>query len=565
MDHNLSQVIEQVGKEKGINREILIDALQQAILTAARRKLGADLDLEARYNDELGEVELFKWVRVVGEVENPEREIGLEDARARLDPDCDVDDELGEKLDTSQFGRVAAQTAKQVIIQRIRDAERELVFSEYKDRKGELVTGLVRRFERSDIIVDLGRAEATLPRREQVIKETYRTGDRIQAFIKDVNREGKGPIITLSRTDEGFLTKLFEMEVPEIYEGIVRVVSAAREPGVRAKIAVASRDYDVDPVGACVGVKGARVQAVVQELRGEKIDIVPYSEDPARFVCNAIAPAQVTRVIIDQENQTMELIVPDDQLSLAIGRKGQNVRLAARLSGWSIDIHSETDVARAQEETFKVMSTLPGVTSDMLETLFRLGYRSAQDIAGAEPADLAIIPGIGSERAEMLRDAATTALEILANLPAEDLAEAEEAEAAEPAAEGEAAEAAEPAAEGEKAEAGGEKAATAEEATAEAGPVVAPETAAAPASEAAGQGEEQPAEPEETTATSADETTSEAVAEEPQAEEAAPEEEAATEAGEEAEPAKDESTEEPAPAAADDAAKGTGDGEADPA
>jgi N utilization substance protein A len=412
----LKKVIDQVEKEKGIKRSILVDAVEAAILSAARKKLGNQLDLEARYSDESGEVEVFRWVRVVDDVINPQREIALDEARDRLDPDCNLDDELGEKMDTSSFGRIAAQTAKQVIIQRVRKAERELIFSEYKDRKGELVTGILRRFERHDIVVDLGRAEAALPKNEQIPKETYRIGDRLQAYIKDVRNDDKGSIVTLSRTDEGFLIKLFEMEVPEIYEGVVRIISAARDPGIRAKIAVSSRDSDVDPVGACVGVKGARVQAVVQELRGEKIDIVPHSEDPARFVCNAIAPAQVSRVIIDADKHSMELIVPDDQQSLAIGRKGQNVRLAAKLTGWSIDIVSELDVAQEQEKTHLLLSmVMPELSRDMLQPMFKLGYRSEKDISRADIADLAMIPGIGSENAEKIRDAALTAIERLEN------------------------------------------------------------------------------------------------------------------------------------------------------
>lgn len=410
----LKKVIDQVEKEKGISRSILVDAVEAAILSAARKKLGAQLDLEARYNEENGEVEVFRWVRVVDEVLNPQREVALEEARERLDPDCSADDELGEKMDTSSFGRIAAQTAKQVIIQRVRKAERELVYNEYKDRKGELVTGILRRFERHDIVVDLGRAEASLPKNEQIPKETNRIGDRLQAYIKEVRNDDKGPIVTLSRTDEGFLIKLFEMEVPEIYEGVVRIVSAARDPGIRAKIAVSSRDHEVDPVGACVGVKGARVQSVVQELRGEKIDIVQHSEDPARFVCNAIAPAQVSRVIIDSDKHSMELIVPDDQQSLAIGRKGQNVRLAAKLTGWNIDIVSELDVQREQERTHAALSiVLPELTKDMLQPLFKLGYRSAKDISKADNADLAIIPGIGVENAEKIKDAAADAIEKL--------------------------------------------------------------------------------------------------------------------------------------------------------
>ncbi|MCB9639488.1 MAG: transcription termination/antitermination protein NusA [Myxococcales bacterium] len=406
-DLQLKKVLETIEREKGIDRNVLIDTIESAVLKAARKKLGMNLDLEARFNEDKGEVEVFRWLRVVEVVEDSAREIGLEEARQKLDQNCDINDELGEKVDTSEFGRIAAQTAKQEIIRRVRDAEREIIYNEYKDRRGEIVTGIVRRYERQNLIVDLGRAEALLPKEEQIPKETnVRIGDRVQAYIKEVKNEDNKPIVTLSRTDEGFLIKLFEMEVPEIYEGIVKIVSAARDPGVRAKIAVTSRDNDVDPVGACVGVKGARVQAVVQELRGEKIDIVLYSEDPARFVCNAIAPAQVSRVIIDEDVRSMELIVPDDQLSLAIGRKGQNVRLASKLTNWRIDILSDQDVQAEQERTIELMQELGGVSKDMLLPIFKLGYRSAQDIMKADQQDLAIIPGIGTQNAQLLHDTA---------------------------------------------------------------------------------------------------------------------------------------------------------------
>ena len=346
---SLHHVIEQVSQEKGIQPQILIEATEQAILTAAKRTFGSTRELEARFNDETGWVDLFQYMIVVPEVESAEREISIDDAlrhgltaeegeelgfqifyreedaeRARQQ-DKEFGLLLGFKQHRRGFGRIAAQTAKQVILQRVRDAERERVFHEYKERQGEIITGVVRRFERgSNIIVDLGRGvEAVLPPREQTPRESYRPGDRLVALLKKIDREARGPQLIMSRSDVGLLVKSFEMEVPEIYEGIVSIVAAAREPGARSKIAVSSRDADVDPVGACVGMKGSRVQAVVQELRGEKIDIVPFDRDPARFVCNAIAPAEVTRVIIDETSARMELVVPDSKLSLAIGRRGQ--------------------------------------------------------------------------------------------------------------------------------------------------------------------------------------------------------------------------------------------------
>lgn len=344
---SLKHIIDQIVKEKGIDRQIVVDALEQAVLTAANKKFRNTRDLEAHFNSEIGEVELFEFVTVVEEVQDSYKEIDLEEAR-EIDPDVEIGDSLGMKLDASGFTRIAAQTAKQVIIQKVREAERETIFNEFKDRIGELINGVVRRFEKGDLIVDLGRAEAVLSQREQAPREVFRQGDRIKALITDIRMTPKGPQILLSRTHPGVLAKLFEAEVPEIAEGIVEIKNVVREPGSRSKIAVYSNDSDVDPVGACVGMRGSRVQNVVSELRGEKIDIIPWSEDPARFACNSLQPAVVSKVYIDEENRALEIIVADDQLSLAIGKKGQNVRLAAKLTGWRIDIKSETRAAEAE-------------------------------------------------------------------------------------------------------------------------------------------------------------------------------------------------------------------------
>ena len=346
---NLKQAIEQIVKEKGIDRQVVVEAMEQAVLSAANKKYRNTRNLEAHFNPDTGEVELFEYVVVVEEVQDSYTEISLDEAR-EMDPECEVGDELGEKIDSGDFGRIAAQTAKQVIIQKVREAERETVFNEYKDRQWEIVTGQVRRFERGDLLIDLGRAEAILPSKEQMPREVYRPGDRIRAMITDVGMTTKGPQIVLSRTHPQMLAKLFEAEVPEISEGIVEIVNVVRDPGSRAKIAVASSDRDVDPVGACVGMRGSRVQNVVSELRGEKIDIIPWSGDMARFVCNSLSPAQVTKVFMDEEQRTLEVIVPDDQLSLAIGKRGQNVSLAARLTGCRIDIRSESKDADEAEE-----------------------------------------------------------------------------------------------------------------------------------------------------------------------------------------------------------------------
>ena len=354
---NLNQIIDQVVRDKGIDRAVLVEALEQAVLSAANKKYRNTRDLEAHYNDETGEVELFEFVTVVTEVLDSYKEIDLGEA-GEIDPEVEVGDSLGMKLEAGSFSRIAAQTAKQVIIQKVREAEREGVFNEFKGRQGELVNGIVRRYERGDLIVDLGRAEALLPQREQVPRENYRQGDRVRGYIYDVRMAPKGPQILLSRAHPDMLKVLFTQEVPEIAEGIVEIKAAAREPGSRAKIAVVSNDYDIDPVGACVGMRGSRVQNVVTELRGEKIDIVPWTPDVARFACNALAPAQVSRVYTDEDNKSLEIIVPDDQLSLAIGKKGQNVRLAAKLTGWKIDIKSET---RAADEE---LAALPKVAEE---------------------------------------------------------------------------------------------------------------------------------------------------------------------------------------------------------
>ncbi len=412
MISELARLVDTVQREKNIPRDVLVEVLESAMVAAARKKYGMNLDIEAHYNEDLGEVELFEFRTVVDEILNPETEIGLEEARKK-DPDCEVGDSLGIKIKVEELGRIAAQTAKQVIIQKIRDAEREMTFNEFKDRKGELITGIVRRFEKGNIVVDLGRAEAILPKREQVPTETYRQGDRIQAYVLDITRSSKSPQVVLSRTHPGLLMKLFELEVPEIYEGIVRIEACAREPGHRAKIAVSSVDRDVDPVGACVGLKGSRVQAVVQELRGEAIDIIPYHPDPARFIVHAIAPAVVTKVYIDEHTHSMELIVPDDQLSKAIGRRGQNVRLAAQLTGWRIDIYSESRHAEMMDQARKELSRLRSLEPDEVDTLIRHGFRSAQELFDAEPYEVAAILSITEEDAEMVVQEAEQVLDAL--------------------------------------------------------------------------------------------------------------------------------------------------------
>ncbi len=395
---DIKRVVDQISREKGINREVLIKALEEALRSAAKKKYGNKVDIEAQYFEETGEIEVFQFKEVVAVVEEPDVQISLEEGR-ELDPECEVGDSLGTKMDASTFGRIAAQSAKQVIIQKMKDAERDVVYSNFIDRKGEIINGIVQRIDRGDIIVNLGHTEGVLPIREQVPRENYRRGDRIRGLILDVLHESRGPQILLSRTHPNFLILLFKTEVPEISEGIVDIKGAAREPGNRAKFAVASNDSDIDPVGACVGMKGSRVQNVVQELRGEKIDIIPWHVDAAKFVCNALAPAEISRVIIDEANETMEVIVPDEFLSVAIGKRGQNVRLASKLTGWHLDVSSETSYNEAMKIGYDSLVALPGVGISMADALFEKGFFSAEEIGRASVDDLVQIRGIGEEKA----------------------------------------------------------------------------------------------------------------------------------------------------------------------
>jgi N utilization substance protein A len=353
MNNPLMQTIESLAKEKGIEPETIITAIEEAVLTASRKYYKTEEDLRTRFNTETGQVDLFAAKHIVTDVENPDMEISLKEARDLYGDEAEVDMEIEFPKRTDVLGRIAAQTAKQVIFQKVREAERENVFAEYNERVGEVINSTVKRFEAGDLIVEIGRAEAILPRKEQSRAESYTPGERIRAVIKGVSRSAKGPQILLSRTDPALLIKLFEQEVPEIYDGTVIIRGAVREAGDRAKIAVYSRERDIDPVGACVGMKGTRVQAIIRELRGEKIDIVEWSDDIVMFVTNGLSPARVQRVsVVDEQDRIMEVVVEDQQLSLAIGKKGQNVRLAAKLTGWRIDIKSEEEKRREVEAQF---------------------------------------------------------------------------------------------------------------------------------------------------------------------------------------------------------------------
>jgi N utilization substance protein A len=402
---DLNRVIEQVSKEKGIDKTIVINAVEEMMHSAARRTFGPERNIESRYNNEVGEVELFEIKTVVELVANPISEVELDQARTKYDPEAQPGDEILIKLDTATMGRIAAQAAKQNLIQHIRDAERKQIYNEFKDRKTEIASGIVQRFERKNMIVNLGRTEAILPEKEQIPHERYRQGDRIRALILEVELSEKGLSIVLSRTSNLFLMKLFEQEVPEIYEGIVEIRQCAREPGGRAKVAVYSKDSDVDPVGACVGMKGTRVQAVVQELRGEKIDIVPWTDDQAELVCRALAPAKVSKVIIDEDEHAMEVIVPDDQLSLAIGKRGQNVRLAHRLSGWKLDVRSDSEAEEEARAARASLNAIPGIGDINAELLYQWGFRSAEQLADANENNFEV-EGISPERARQVIHAA---------------------------------------------------------------------------------------------------------------------------------------------------------------
>jgi transcription termination/antitermination protein NusA len=421
----LQQTIEALAKEKGIEPEVIVSAIEEAVKTASRKYYKTNEDLHARFNLETGQVELFAVRQIVAEVTNPSTEISLAEAQQLYGEEAEIGMEIEFPKSTEVLGRIAAQTAKQVIFQKVREAERENIFAEYNQRIGDVVNGTIKRFENGDIILELGRIESVLPRKEQSRAESYAPGDRIRAVIKAVNRSAKGPQIVLSRTDPALLIKLFEQEVPEIYDATVVIKGAVREAGDRAKVAVYSRERDVDPVGACVGMKGTRVQSIIRELRGEKIDIVEWSEDPVGFVTNALSPAKVQRVsIVDDHERVMEVVVEDKQLSLAIGKKGQNVRLAAKLTGWRIDIKSEEEKRReveaqleglempgdadepAEGEAPAPVLVLPDIHDEIVASLRAAGYESADMVAAAPIEALMEVPGIDEATAESVLAAA---------------------------------------------------------------------------------------------------------------------------------------------------------------
>jgi len=412
MANLLYQQIEMLSREKHIEPEVVISAIEDAMVVAARKFYKSDEDLRGKFNAETGQVDVFSVLTVVEEVADPKREISLADARKK-NPNAEVGNEITTNKPTDVLGRIAAQTAKQVILQKVREAERDTIYNEYHTRAGELVTVIVKRAEGPDLIVDMGRTEARLPKREQSKLETYNIGERLRVVIRTVDRAAKGPQVIVSLADAALVQRLFEMEVPEIYDGTVQIRAAAREAGERTKVAVASRDKDVDPVGACVGMKGMRVQSIIRELRGEKIDIIPYSEETVAFAQKALSPAKVTRVqIVDPETKKLEVIVEDSQLSLAIGKKGQNVRLASKLIGWDIDIKSEEEKRREIEEQMTALTTvttpltvLAGVGPKTIEKIEAAGITSMEKLASMTPEQLMEIPGIGEKMVDKIYQA----------------------------------------------------------------------------------------------------------------------------------------------------------------
>ena len=410
----LLQIAESVAREKSIDQNIVIKAMEQAIQSAAKRKYGQELNIRAGINKKSGEIEIARVLEVVENVENSATEITFEEGKKR-DAEARLGDFFYDPLPPIELGRVAAQTAKQVIVQRVRDAEREKQYEEFKDRVGEVVNGLVKRIEYGNVIVDLGKGEAFIRRDDVIPRETFRPGDRIRAWIEDVKQEQRGPQIFLSRTANEFMAKLFTQEVPEIYDGIIEIIAVARDPGSRAKISVISKDNSIDPVGACVGMRGSRVQAVVAELQNEKIDIIPFSEDVPTYLVNALAPAEVTKVVLDEDDKKVEIIVPDEQLSLAIGRRGQNVRLACQLTGWDIDILTEGSESERRQAEMKDISELfiekLNVDEVIAQVLVTEGFSSLESVAYVPLKDLIEIEGFDEKVAEELQERAKNSLQ----------------------------------------------------------------------------------------------------------------------------------------------------------
>jgi len=417
---DLKKAIDQISKDRGIDRDLLVDTLEEAVRSSVIRKYGENLDVEVSYNDEQGEIEVYQFKVVVedDDVADPAVEICLSDAQA-IDPNVVLEDEMGFKLAVENLGRIAAQSAKQVIIQRMRDAEQEIIYEEYKDRKGEIISGIIQRRDRSGWIINLGRTEALLPKEEQIPRERYKRGDRVQAYIIEVLPSGRGPQIIVSRTHAEYMKALFSREVPEVSDGTVKIVGVARDPGSRAKVAVISKDRDVDPVGACVGIRGSRIQNIVQELRGERIDIVVWNPEIATYAANALSPARVTRISVDEDEKALEVVVSDDQLNLAIGRKGQNVKLAAKLLGWKIDIFTESRF-REVNASKKFLEQLASVAEIPVDNILAAGFTTMEQLAGAPDEAIDAIAGMTPSKRDDLR----AALKLMGATAAEETAPA---------------------------------------------------------------------------------------------------------------------------------------------
>ncbi len=403
MGLELKKAIETISKERRIDKDVLIDTLEEAVKVAVNKKYHNKLDIEVTYNEDTGDMEVYQFKTVVEEVEDPDTEISFEEAK-EIDPDVQLDDEVGFKLEVEDLGRIAAQSAKQVIIQRMRDAEQEIIYEEFKDRVGEIVSGTVQRKERGGLVINLGRTEALLPRDEQIPTEHYKRGDRVDGYIIDVKREGRGPQIIVSRSHPAYMEALFKREVPEVADGTIIIMGIARDPGIRAKVALHSKDRDVDPVGACVGVRGSRINKIIQEFKGEKIDLVIWSPNITTYAVNALAPARISSITVDEDEKSLEVVVPDNQYYLAVGKKGQNVKLASKLLGWSIDIITESRYGEIYQKRQK-LEQLAGVIGTGVDAFYDAGFNSLEEISRASDEELMKIEGIDEERLKELKSA----------------------------------------------------------------------------------------------------------------------------------------------------------------
>ncbi|HKK34322.1 MAG TPA: transcription termination factor NusA [Desulfomicrobiaceae bacterium] len=403
MSMELRKAIDQISKDKGIDRDLLVDTLEEAIRTSVSKKYGEHLDIEVTFNEEQGEIEVYQFKIVVEEVEDPDAEMTLEDAKQH-DPNVQLDDEVGFRMQIEDLGRIAAQSAKQVIIQRMRDAEQEIIYEEFRVRIGEVVNGIIQRRDRNGWIINLGRTEALLPKDQQIPKERFRQGDRVQAYLLDVRKEGRGPQVIVSRSHPDYMQALFANEVPEVDDGVVKIMGVSRDPGLRAKVAVLSQDSNVDPVGACVGIRGSRIHNIVQELRGERIDIVLWSPDIVTYAVNALSPARIARIAVDEDDKTLEVVVPDDQLTPAIGKKGQNVKLASKLLGWRIDIFTESrysQVYQARQE----LEQLASAAEIPIGNFLRAGFESLESVSQGSDEELLRVPGMDEDNLASLKAA----------------------------------------------------------------------------------------------------------------------------------------------------------------